>query len=615
MRQLILVARLALGSDAKHKGRRVRDTRKTHKPTHNKRYTKDPQNRTQQDKGAPMPTTRQPAVAGSFYTSDPVRLAQEVDQLLAAAPESTEYARAVIAPHAGYIYSGPTAAFAHRALDPKTRRVLILGPTHRVGIEGMALTGADYQGTPLGAVPTDAELTATLEDMPDVITAPIVHAQEHSLEVHLPFLQRHLEPGFTVVPVAVGHATPESVAAAIEAALALPDTAVVVSSDLSHFLPYDVARRVDAGTVAQILHRGPPLHPEQACGAYPVNGMMRYAAEHGWDATLLDIRNSGDTAGDRRRVVGYPALAWAPSAPEDSDVEDPAVAGPSAARVANDAGEGGPGEGVTGEDGRGEDAPDQTSVLPTLAYNAIAQELGAPLLAVPTPSQAPTSSKASAPFQVSASSPAPSLREVSASSPLETGGDGGLAKPGATFVTLTWGGKLRGCIGSLEARRALGEDVVANALSAAFRDPRFPPLTAAEFAEVELEVSELSAPQPLWEVGLAPAEPVALDMLRPRVDGVVIRYGSQRATFLPQVWDQLPDPAEFMANLKAKAGLPRDFWSRDISVETYQVREHHLDRQVSARAGAGQPGAGQPDGGQPDGGQPDTDWPRSERRG
>lgn len=581
MRQLILVARLALGSDAKHKGRRVRDTRKTHKPTHNKRYTKDPQNRTQQDKGAPMPTTRQPAVAGSFYTSDPVRLAQEVDQLLAAAPESTEYARAVIAPHAGYIYSGPTAAFAHRALDPKTRRVLILGPTHRVGIEGMALTGADYQGTPLGAVPTDAELTATLEDMPDVITAPIVHAQEHSLEVHLPFLQRHLEPGFTVVPVAVGHATPESVAAAIEAALALPDTAVVVSSDLSHFLPYDVARRVDAGTVAQILHRGPPLHPEQACGAYPVNGMMRYAAEHGWDATLLDIRNSGDTAGDRRRVVGYPAIAWAPSASADPNAsgEMSASADPLVDQVANDADEDGRGEddpdqrrsnegdrGDPGEDARDAGAPDQTSVLPTLAYNAIAQELGEPLLAVPTPSRTPTSWR----------TPAPS--KASTSSPSEEGEEGALAQPGATFVTLTLGGKLRGCIGSLEARRALGEDVVANALSAAFRDPRFPPLTVAEFAEVELEVAELSAPQPLWEVGLAPAERVALDMLRPRVDGVVIRYGDRRATFLPQVWDQLPDPTEFMANLKAKAGLPPDFWSRDLSVETYQVREHRLGR-------------------------------------
>ncbi len=520
-----------------------------------------------------MPTTRPPAVAGLFYPSDPTELTETVDDLLAAAPEPTEYVRAIIAPHAGYIYSGPTAAFAHRALDPKTRRVLILGPTHRVGIEGMALTGADYQGTPLGLVPTDPELTATLESLPDVITAPIVHAQEHSLEVHLPFLQRHLEPGFTVVPIAVGHASPESVARVIEAALALPDTAVVVSSDLSHFLPYDVARRVDADTIAQILQKGPALHGEQACGAYPVSGLMRYAADHGWEGSVLDVRNSGDTAGDRSRVVGYPAIAWAPARTEagaanQTDAGEGVAVEQEAGSQTDDAGEG---------DARTLEAP---SVLPVLAYNAIARELGQPLLDVPDRRSLP------------APSATPSPNDATDGDGGYGDGGGALSDPGATFVTLTIGGQLRGCIGSLVAHRPLGQDVVANAVSAAFRDPRFPPLSTEEFEDVDVEVSQLTAPQPLWEAGDAPSEPAALDMLRPHVDGVVIQYGNHRATFLPQVWDQLPDPVEFMTHLKAKAGLPANFWSRNIQVQTYQVSEHHLGRDYSGRDAADVPAEG-----------------------
>ena len=148
-----------------------------------------------------MEITRQPAVAGLFYPAEPTELAAQVDALLDEAMPAAEYSRAIIAPHAGYVYSGPTAAHAYRALDPKTKRVLILGPTHRVGIEGMALTGADLHRTPLGVVPSDIEITDALEELPDVIVAPVVHAQEHSLEVHLPFLQRYLDGPFTVVPV------------------------------------------------------------------------------------------------------------------------------------------------------------------------------------------------------------------------------------------------------------------------------------------------------------------------------------------------------------------------------------------------------------------------------
>ncbi len=456
-------------------------------------------------------TIRPPAVAGSFYPADPAVLAAMVDELLERAPKQEKHTRAIISPHAGYVYSGPVAASAFNALDPDVKRVVVLGPTHRVGIEGMALTGADYQRTPLGDIPTDPDLTAEFEALPDVITAPIVHAQEHSMEVQLPFLQRHLKDGFTVVPVAVGHADADAVAAVIEAALAHPDTGVVISSDLSHYLPYDLARRVDANTLAQIVRRAPSLVGDQACGAYPVSGMMRYAQVHGLQAEILDARNSGDTAGGRDGVVGYAAIAWLP---EEAD------------------------EGDLSELSRSASGEDRDSSLPVLAYNAIAAELGRPTIpAKVTPAD---------------------FRE-----------------PGATFVTLNLDGQLRGCIGSLAAHRALGEDVVENARAAAFSDPRFPPLTAEELARVDLEVSELTAPVPMWE-GEAPDEDVALAQLRPGIDGVVFSYGPYRATFLPQVWEQLPDRREFMEHLKQKAGLPATFWGPRVKLETYQVAEHHL---------------------------------------
>ena len=144
-----------------------------------------------------------------------------------------------------------------------------------------------------------------------------------------------------------------------------------------------------------------------------------------------------------------------------------------------------------------------------------------------------------------------------------------LDRPGACFVTLSQEGKLRGCIGSLEAWRALREDVRANARAAAFSDPRFPPLAQDELARIRVEVSLLTPPQPLSFAG----EEEALRQLRPGVDGVVLEQGSHRSTFLPQVWESLPDPRQFLAQLKIKAGLPPDFRSKDLRLSRYQVQK------------------------------------------
>jgi len=258
-----------------------------------------------------MPTVRRPAVAGMFYPGSPSELRSMIEDLLREAPPpSGPQPKAVIAPHAGYIYSGPTAAVAFQALAGQPiERAIVLGPAHRVPVRGLALPGADAFATPFGEVPVDIEGAAAVSDLPQVTTFPEAHAPEHSLEVELPFLQV-LFPGIRVLPIVVGDADGEEVAEVLDRVWGGAETAVVISSDLSHYLPYDVARRVDRETADEILALEGPLHSRQACGACPINGLLVAARQRGMMPRLLDLRNSGDTAGDRGRVVGYGAFAF-----------------------------------------------------------------------------------------------------------------------------------------------------------------------------------------------------------------------------------------------------------------------------------------------------------------
>ena len=256
---------------------------------------------------------RRPAVAGLFYPGVRDELERSVRQHLAEAHvEEVEAPKAVIAPHAGYVYSGPTAGFAFLALARRAdeiERVVILGPAHRVPVRGLALPGALAFETPLGTVPVDEELAARIGPMPQIEVSDAAHELEHSLEVEIPFLQVILGD-FTILPLVVGDATPHDVAEVLELVWGGAETAIVISSDLSHFLGYDEACRVDRATVDRILKLDAPVEPNQACGAYPINGMLEAASRHGLRAELLDLRNSGDTAGDRSRVVGYTAIAF-----------------------------------------------------------------------------------------------------------------------------------------------------------------------------------------------------------------------------------------------------------------------------------------------------------------
>ena len=258
---------------------------------------------------------RAPAVAGMFYPGEGRELAQALAQLLgAAARDAPERAvpKAIIAPHAGYIYSGPTAASVYAMLAParsRVTRVVLLGPTHRVAVRGLALPGCSAFATPLGTVEVDRAAVEALRGLPQVVVSAPAHALEHSLEVHVPFLQSVLER-FSLVPLAVGHASAQEVAEVLDTLWGGPETLIVVSSDLSHYLSYNDAQAVDRATAKAILELATDISHEQACGATPVTGLTHVARRRRLKPELIDLRNSGDTAGDRNRVVGYGAFAF-----------------------------------------------------------------------------------------------------------------------------------------------------------------------------------------------------------------------------------------------------------------------------------------------------------------
>lgn len=260
-----------------------------------------------------MTAIREPAVAGLFYPGGSDELGRTVrtllDEAAVEAGAASRAPKAVIAPHAGYIYSGPVAARAYTRLAPyreRYSRVVLLGPCHRVPVRGFALPDASTFRTPLGDVPLDTDAIAdVLTD--DVVIADRAHAFEHCLEVHLPFLQTVLGE-FSLVPIVVGHVQPERVADLLEQLWGGPETLIVISSDLSHYLAYDDAQRFDAETCRAITELDwQNIDHDHACGATPVTGLLIAAERRGLSVETLDLRNSGDTSGDRGAVVGYGA--------------------------------------------------------------------------------------------------------------------------------------------------------------------------------------------------------------------------------------------------------------------------------------------------------------------
>ena len=244
-----------------------------------------------------MKRVREPAVAALFYPGDRKTLESEVRALLDAARSDEPAPKAMIVPHAGYVYSGAVAASAYGRRFGAIERVVLLGPAHRHAFRGVATHSADWFATPLGRIRIERTDLAVLDS---------AHVGEHSLEVHLPFLQV-LFGDFALVPIVVGDATPDEVAAAIEPLWGGDETLIVISSDLSHFHDYDTARRIDAAT-AEAITRLEPVQPEQACGCRAIGGLQVLARRKGLSLESIDLRNSGDTAGSRDSVVGYGAF-------------------------------------------------------------------------------------------------------------------------------------------------------------------------------------------------------------------------------------------------------------------------------------------------------------------
>jgi len=447
-----------------------------------------------------MAAVRPAAVAGTFYPGNARALADEVDELLGGAEAFAPrvgFPKALIVPHAGYIYSGAVAAGAYdavRAARGVVRRVVLLGPVHRVAVRGLATTSDEAFATPLGSIAIDREAIASLKDLPQVVTSDAAHALEHSLEVQLPFLQKTLGT-FSLVPFAVGMASIAEVAQVIERLWGGPETLIVISTDLSHYHAYDEARRIDGNTISRITGFATDLDHDEACGATPLNGFLSLSKRKNLSLKLLAACNSGDTGGGRDRVVGYSAFGLYEGAEPSLD--------------------------------------EAGGALIALARSAIESSLFEP-------------------------------KEIRFDLPW-------LQQYGATFVTLTKDGQLRGCIGSLEASRPLGTDVAENALGAAFRDPRFPRLAADEWPRCQVEVSMLCAPKRMEFAD----EADLLAQLEPGVDGVILECDGRRSTFLPQVWESLPDKRAFMAELVKKAGLPADTRLGRCKVSRYRVAKFH----------------------------------------
>jgi len=460
---------------------------------------------------------REPVWTGAFYPADPAALIATIDSYREKAASTVfeippgAYLRALIMPHAGYQYSGLTAAHAGKVLSrggfPK---VVLLGPDHRVGFRNGAISSATFYRTPLGLVKLHPEAIDLLRQGNLFRSVPASDRAEHSLEVVLPFLQRFLG-SFELVPIVLGPTDPVAVAAAIEPHLNRR-TLLVVSSDLSHYLPYDKAVAYDRQTIEQLQAldaAGLAAGNNRACGREALLTLLDLAIRHHWRPLLLHYYNSGDATGERERVVGYAAFAF-------YEMENSM--------------------GMEKSDKIGDV---QGQYLVQLARQTISERLRRPV----DRQQAVNLDQALR---------LPVFQE----------------KRGV-FVTLHEKGQLRGCIGSLSGYRSIVDGVRENSINAAFNDYRFGPVTDDELAILEIEVSILTEPRTLEYEG---ADQL-LARLRPGVDGVIIRQGGASATFLPQVWEQLPEPADFLNHLCRKAGLSPQEWRRGgLEVQTYQVQ-------------------------------------------
>jgi hypothetical protein len=393
--------------------------------------------------------------------------------------------------------------------DRDFKKIIIMGPDHRVGFSNCSISDASAYKTPLGTIDLHPDSLYLRQKNNDLfIPNRESDAREHCIEVEIPFLQHYLND-FKIIPIVMGPGDIQKYADAIDAVID-KNTLIVVSSDLSHYLPYDQAVKADQETIGRILSLDlPGLSGKHniACGIVPIQVLTYLAIHYNWKPYLLHYSNSGDTTGPKDRVVGYAAIAYVES-PDTNNLK-----------------------------GKNQMDKEKGKLLLKLARQTIAHSLNAD-----------TNESNDKKIDLS---------------------DKEFSEHRGTFVTLTMDNQLRGCIGNLSSEKSIAEGVKDNAINAAFHDPRFPPLSIRELNNIDIEISLLTEPERL---AYHNGEDL-LEKLRPGIDGVIIRKGPYSSTFLPQVWDQLPDKQSFLNHLCQKAGLPADEWRRPgLEVLVYQVQ-------------------------------------------
>ena len=469
---------------------------------------------------------RSPYVAGHFYPASEAKLSQQLDEFLSGSPQPEEPVQALIVPHAGYIYSGSVAGSGFGLLknhSNRYKRVFILGANHNDKAHGFkfSLLKEDYYETPLGKVKISDISKQLAEKYPDMFQYQSLAHQSHIVEVQLPFLQKVLKnDNFEIIPIITGEVSLKDLIflSSLLQEYLNEETLIVVTSDLSHYHPYEEAVKLDSSCTDAITALSQEkLLQSEACGLPAIWVLTDIAKRSGWKAKLIEYKNSGDTAGDKNAVVGYATVAFFNEGGRPRTVR---------AALAGD---------------------------PTTESQFTTNDLK-PLLGL---ARSVLKNAAAGNKKVDESMLPDNIKNSQI-----------LKEDGAAFVTLTKHKDLRGCIGDLVAVAPLYLSVIRNTISAALYDPRFSPVRPEEVSDIEIEISVLTKPKPLEYKTASDL----LNSLRVGIDGVILAKGNKKATFLPQVWDQLPDKETFLAHLCMKAGLKPDEWrTGGLQIQTYQV--------------------------------------------
>lgn len=455
-------------------------------------------------------TVRRPAVANQFYTGNTAELRKEIEKYISAGSSLKDSPPIIISPHAGYAFSGAVAGIGFATIDKTVNKVILIGPSHHKYFSGISIPDVDAYETPFGKIQLNKKDIKKLRSNSMVHAHEDAHSSEHCLEVQLPFLQVILSD-FTIVPIITGNIKSPAEVADLVYPLINEKTLVVISTDFSHFHPSREAKKIDARSIETILKNDPTGFID-ACGETPIRIAMFLSKKMNLTPKLLDARNSSETAPQYStdgRVVGYASIVYLPSGNRTSEKPESVEAGRTS--TAN----------LSEED---------KDFMLKLARHALNRAV-----------------KGEEP---------PSPKDIPAVAQEFCG----------CFVTLTKHGSLRGCIGYIEGVKPLYQAIIDNAKNAALGDPRFPNVVPDELDDIKVEVSVLTKPEPFDYTGTDNL----LDKITPNKDGIILRKGTRQSTFLPQVWDQIPDKVTFLEHLAMKAGLGRNEW-KDAQYKKYQA--------------------------------------------